>query len=258
MANDETIPLPVVADVMTTPVVTIAASASILDAARLMLAKRISGLPVVGPDGGLVGIVTEGDFLVRGELGTAPDRSPWLDAFISPGKLAAEYVHSHSRRVEEIMSPDVVTAGRDEPLSAAVEVMTRHQIKRLPVIANGRLIGIIARSDLLRALLQVLAVDGPEPAGDAQIRAAILDELGRQSWTIRGLIRVDVADGAVELSGPVFDERERQGIRVAVENVPGVVSVVDRMLSIEPISGMAILPEERAAALPDAVPGRLS
>ncbi len=256
MAHDEKQPLPLVKDVMTTPVVTIAASASILDAAQLMLANRISGLPVVGPDGGLVGMVTEGDFLRRGELGTTADRSPWLEAFTSPGRLAADYVRSHGRKVEEIMTADLVTTGRAETLNAAVEVMIRHHIKRLPVVESGRLIGIIARSDLVRELLQVLSNASPEPESDAQIRTAILDELGRQSWTIRGLIRIDVADGAVELSGPVFDDREREAIRVVVENVPGVTSVVDRMLRIEPISGMVILPEEEAAALPDVPAGR--
>ncbi|MDF2118603.1 CBS domain-containing protein [Roseiarcaceae bacterium H3SJ34-1] len=232
-----------VENIMTTPVISVDPSASIQEAAALMLAHRISGLPVVRRDGTLVGMLTEGDFLRRGELGTERKRSWWLELLVSPGKIADEYVHTHGRKVEEVMSNNVATTPRNAPLDDVVTTMNRHNVKRLPVVENGKVIGIIARSDLLRALARAQPSSDPVAAGDERIRTDIEAELAKQSWG-HGSIHVNVKDGAVILSGVILDDRERQAARVAAENVAGVKSVSDEIVWVEPMSGMVISPAD--------------
>ncbi len=230
-----------VSEIMTSPVVGIEPSASIADAARLMLNSHFSGLPVVTEDKRLVGVVTEGDFLRRGELGTTRKRPRWLEFLTSAGKEAAEYVQTHGRRVEEVMSTEPVTISSDASLEELVEVMTSANIKRVPVVDNGRLVGIVARSDLMRAMLRAMPASTPALGDDRRIAEAVAAELARQPWS--SAIRVKVDQGVVELSGSIFDERAREAARVCAENVAGVKSVTDQLAWIEPMSGMYILPE---------------
>ncbi|MCU4179594.1 CBS domain-containing protein [Bosea sp. BH3] len=227
--------------VMTAPVVSVDPSTSIANAAKLMLSLRISGLPVVESDGTLVGMLSEGDLLRRSELGTERKRPWWLEFLASPGKIADEYVQSHGRKVGEIMATGVVTTQRDASLEDIVELMRKHRVKRLPVVEDGKVIGIVARSDLLRALAKTLTA-GPAIAGDDErIEAAVTAELNKQSWGGNGMIRVHAKDGTVELTGAIFDERARLAARVAAENIPGVKSVSDQIVSVEPMSGMVLV-----------------
>ena len=223
------------AAIMTAPVIGIEPTASISDAAGLMLSKKFSGLPVIRSDGTLVGIVSEGDFLRRGELGTNRKRSRWLEFLVSPGRAADEYVQANGRRIEEVMTTDVVTASPGVPLPEIVELMTCHRVKRIPVVDDGKVVGIITRSDILRALLTVLSA--PSAArDDERIRQDIIAELARQKWAGKDMIDVTVAKGVVELSGAIFDERERQAAIVAAENVAGVKAVKDRLFCPGPLS----------------------
>ena len=141
-----------VKDVMTQNVISVGADEPIVKAARVMLQNRISGLPVVDAKGELVGVVTEGDFLRRREIGTERQRPKWLEFVLGPGKLAQEYVQTSGRKVAEIMTPNPWTVGEDDPLEDVVEVMERRHIKRLPVIRDGRMVGIVSRSNLMHAL----------------------------------------------------------------------------------------------------------
>ena len=168
--------------IMSKPVVGIDPSASITEAAGLMLSKKISGFPVIRGDGLLVGIISEGDFLRRGELGTEHKRSRWLEFLVGPGKAAHEYVRANGRRVEEVMSADVITASPAASLAEVVELMTRHHVKRIPVVDDGKVVGIITRSDLTRALLSVLPDAGPAVVDDERIRQTIIIELAKQKW----------------------------------------------------------------------------
>jgi CBS domain-containing protein len=233
----------VVEDVMSTPVISVEPSATIAEAAKLMLADRISGLPVTTRDGTLVGMISEGDLLRRGELGTERKRSSWLEFIVGPGKLADEYVRTHGRKVEQVMSTDPVTTRRDAPLEEVVTAMTHHQIKRLPVVEGGKVVGIVARSDVLRALARTLPTPPLGAVADDQIGKAVLAELEKQKWGSQ-FIRVHVKNGVVILTGAICDERERQAAKVVAENVPGVEAVVDQLAWVEPFSGMVVLPEE--------------
>ncbi len=224
-------------DIMTMPVVTIATSASVAEAADLMLARNIRCLPVVGDDGSLAGVISEGDFLRRGELGTRRARPRWLEFLVGPGKLADEYVRSSGRRVAEVMTAGVVSAAPGASLPEIVELMATHDIKNVPILDAGKIVGIVSRSDLMRILLRTLPKSGSATVDDEVIRRNILAELRGQSWSVGGdLIGVTVDKGNVELNGAVFDERQRKAAVVAAENVAGVKKVTDKLFCAGPFS----------------------
>ena len=226
-----------VRDVMTLNVISVKADESILNAARLMLQNRISGLPVIDANGALVGVVTEGDFLRRGEIGTSRQRAKWLEFLVGPGRLASEYVHQSGRKVAEVMTPAPLTVGEDDSLETVVQLMESRHIKRLPVMRNGRMVGIVSRANLVRALVRLGGETPVVAADDAAIRDRILATLAKAEWAFG--VDVAVKDGVAEIWGTITDERERQGCIVAAENVPGVKQVHDHLVWVEPMSGMA-------------------
>jgi CBS domain-containing protein len=231
-----------VKDVMTQKVISVQEGDSALKAARLMLQNRISGLPVLDQEGELVGILTEGDFLRRSEIGTQRQRSRWLEFVIGPGRLADEYVHTSGRKVGEIMTPDPQIATENESLETVVEKMERHHIKRLPVMRGGQMVGIVSRANLMHALASLardseVGADDKTPGADSAIRGKILTTLGRLHWAPD--INVVVRNGVVELWGVITDARERQALVVVAENTAGVKQVHDHLVWVEPMSGMA-------------------
>lgn len=227
--------------VMTSPILTISPGATVRQAIELMLEKRVSGLPVVDEIGQLVGLISEGDLLHRSELGTERQRSKWLDFLVGPGRSADHYVHSHSRRVADVMTTDVATVEETTPLEEVVKIMEKRRIKRVPVIRDGGVAGIVTRSDLLRAFLKASAAREASVSDD-DIRQKIYETIEREGWAPAGSIHVKVADGHVTLAGTIFDERERDAIRVCAENQPGVTGVSDDMIWVEPTSGTYMSP----------------
>jgi CBS domain-containing protein len=232
------------ADVMTNRVLTIEVDAPIVKAVRLMLENRISGVPVIDATGRLVGMVTEGDFLRRTETGTEIRRPRWLQFLLSPGRLADEYVRTHARKVGEVMTPDVAAVTEDTPIDEIVRLMERSRIKRVPVLRDGRLVGIVSRADLVRALAGLMAEAAPASLDDTALRNRILADLDKQSWSPRVGVNVTVRNGMVDLWGTITDERERQALCVACENVSGVKDVRDHLCWVEPQSGWLIEPRE--------------
>ena len=223
-------------DVMTTKLITVTPESSVGDAAKLMLEYRISGLPVVDQKGVLVGIVTEGDFLRRGETGTQRRRPRWLEFILGPGRLSSEYVQAYGRKIADVMTSDPVCITEDVSLENVVDTLERHRVKRLPVIRDGKLVGIVSRANLVQAFATVLPrTEGRRPE-DSEIRRQILKEIDRHPWG-GNLVNVTVRDGVAELWGTVLDERERQALRVAVENVPGVTGIKDHIAFVEPYMG---------------------
>ena len=225
-------------DIMTTAVVTIRSNASIIDAVRLMLDQRISGLPVVDENGGLVGIVTEGDLLRRAETGTEKTRPRWLQFFRGPGRQAEDYVLTHGRRVDEVMTRDLVTVSETESLEDIVELMERKRIRRIPVLMDGRLAGVVSRADLLRALVQELTETAPAASSDTDVRQQVVAALSGQPWRGGSHVTAIVTERVVYLEGTITDEREREAIRVAAENIPGVKEVCDHLDYFDPNTGL--------------------
>ena len=224
--------------VMTRRVVSITPDASIWEAACLMLEKEISGLPVIDDKGNLVGIVSEGDCLRRAETGTERRRSRWLEFLTSPGQLASEYVHSHGRKVAEVMTQDVITVTEDAPLEQIVHLMESRRIKRVPVMRGSDVVGIVCRANVLHALASLAAAEPAASKDDTAIREQVLAELDRQSWAPRHLIEVTVKDGIVDLWGAVLVANQRDAAVVAAENVSGVKEVRSHLARVEPVSGM--------------------
>jgi CBS domain-containing protein len=230
-----------VKDVMTSPVISIEPETPVLEAVRIMLQRRISGLPVIDKDGRLVGMVTEGDFLRRAETGTERRRPRWLEFLVGPGQLANEYTRSHGCKVSEIMTCDPVTVLEGTPLEEVVKVMEKRQIKRLPVVRGKEVVGIVSRANLVHALAGLAREVKPVAAGDQAIRDRLVAELAKQPWAPVALIDVIVKDGVVDLWGSLTDERERQAIVVAAENVPGVKRVNDHLAWVDALSGLVLV-----------------
>ena len=230
-------------DIMTRDVATTSADGRLQAAIRLMLDRKVSGLPVVDRAGAIIGILTQGDLLRRVELNTNERHASWLDFFRSPSRPAKDYVATHSRVVGDIMTTTVLTVDEAAPLSEVVSVMQGKHVKRVPVVASGSLVGMVSRADLLRALADCFDDKGDQPApSDVAIREGVLAEFSRQDWTSGGGIKVSVENGEVELEGVIFEEAQRKAIRVAAQNVRGVTVVHDHLVWVEANSGMIHAP----------------
>jgi CBS domain-containing protein len=227
-----------VKDVMTSPVISVEPDASIWQAVRIMLQRRISGLPVIDNQGRLVGMVTEGDCLRRAETGTQRRRPNWLEFLMGPGRLADEYTRSRGRKIQDIMTPDPVTVTEETSLDGVVRTMEKRRIKRLPVVRGNEVVGIVSRANLIHALAGIARELVPTTATDETIRAQLLTELAKEPWAPVALIDVIVRNGVVELWGTITEERQRQALIAAAENVPGVKAVHDRLCWIDAMSGV--------------------
>jgi CBS domain-containing protein len=238
-----------VSDIMTAEVISVRPSDTIAQAIQLMLQNRISGLPVIDDAGELCGIVSEGDLLRRAETSTARRRARWLELLLPPGRLADEYVHTHGRRIDEVMTDKVATVTEDVAVETVVTMMEQSGIKRVPVVRGGKVVGIVTRANLLQALAAFGETMSGSTGSDATIRRRILDEVAREPWGPRYGFNVIVHDGKVDLWGAFFDERERKALRVVVENIPGVKEIHDHMILVEPRSGAVLsVPDESRSA----------
>jgi CBS domain-containing protein len=217
------------ADMMTSPVVTIGSEATVRDAAWTMLTNRISAVPVLDGQRRLVGILSEGDLLRRAETGTQRHRSWWGMFGHGSEQLAAEFVRSHGRKVADVMSRNVITAREDTPAPEIARLMETHGIKRVPIVEDGKLVGIVSRADFLTALTGVQQGATAANGDDAALRATIIVRLGRMPWIQPSIVNVAVRDGIVELTGLTDSHAQRRAVRIVVETTPGVRTVQDNM-----------------------------
>jgi CBS domain-containing protein len=223
--------------IMTRPVITVSPDTTILEAANTMLRQHVSGLPVVDAAGELVGIVSEGDFIRRSEIGTQRRRGRWLKFLLGAGESATDYVHEYGRKVSDVMTMDPFTVADDATLEDIVTSMETNGVKRLPVMRGNRLVGIVSRANLLQAVAS-LAREIPGPtADDDPIRSRIISAIETNYWSPFGL-NVIVRDGIVHLSGVITEERSRQAAMVAAQNVAGVSKVHVLLCWIDTMSGM--------------------
>ena len=239
-------------DIMTQYIVSVGPNDTVARAVRAMLQNDISGLPVLDSNGALVGMITEGDLLRRAETGTQRRRPRWMEFFVGPGQLADEYVHTHGRKVSEIMTADPVTVTEDTPLEEVVAVMEKRHIKRVPVVRGDKVVGIVSRANLLHALARLAGETKPSTADDQTIRERLMAEIGKQRWAPGGAIDIIVRNGVVDLWGSITEERARAALIVAAENTPGVKGVKDHLAWIDPMSGIYFLPPDDVADLPKA------
>ncbi|MBL8579260.1 MAG: CBS domain-containing protein [Mesorhizobium sp.] len=220
-------------DVMTREVIAIAPGSTVAEAAALMIDKRISAVPVV-EDGRLVGLVSEGDLIHRAEIGTEGHaRSWWLGLFRDAGSLAEDYAKSHSRRVADLMTRNVHTITEFTPVATIADLFDHARIKRVPVMRGDSVVGIVSRSDLMKAILATIPPAKPLLVDDANIRTRLLEELQSQPWATTVETSVEVLDGVVSFWGTLGSEDERRACRILAENIAGVRSIEDHRVVID-------------------------
>jgi len=234
--------------IMTRTVISVTPETKIVDAANTMLQKHISGLPVVDATGKLVGIVSEGDFIRRSEIGTQRKRGRFLKFILGPGKEATDFVHEHGRKIGEIMTPQPLTVTEDTPLDEIADLMEKNGVKRLPVMRADKIVGIVTRSNLLQAVASLAREISDPTADDDHIRNRVIDAIEKNDWCPFGL-SVIVRDGIVHLSGVITEERSRKAAIVAAETVTGVNKVHDHLCWVDTMSGMYLnSPEDEGLA----------
>jgi CBS domain-containing protein len=217
-------------DVMTSEVITVDENASVTAVARLLAERGISAVPVVDQENRVIGMVSEGDLLHRAETGTERRRSWWLDMFASTNQLAGDYIKSHSGSVKDVMTRDVLSVSDTTPVADIAILLEANRIKRVPVLRDGKLVGIVSRANLVRAL--AMTINEPSSsaeADDRRIRDRLLAELKAQKWAEVSPANVTVKDGVVHLWSSYYSEQEKRALVVAAENIPGVRRVEDHM-----------------------------
>lgn len=240
-------------DVMTRAPLTAQPDERVRAAAERMVAAQISALPVVDATGALVGLLSEADLLHRAELGTGRTRSRLSALVRGDGGLAADYVESHAVLVRDVMASEVLTIAPDTDLAEVVRLMEHHHVRRLPVLDGGRLVGIVSRADLMKAMatagkwmnaLDAAAVEAGTADGDGAVRDWIVAQIARQPWAPQLGITVIVAHGVVHLCGVILVAEQRNALRVLAEQAPGAVAVKDHLVFIEPLSGAFVDPPD--------------
>ena len=216
-------------EAMTKDVVTVTPEASVADIAALLVRHRISAVPVFSSEGHVVGIVSQTDLGHRSETETEKKRKWWLEAFADPDSKAREYIKSHGLRATDVMTRFVVSVSSKASLAEVAEILDTHRIRQVPVMDDGRLVGMISRADLVRKLAEVkISAPAARPENGA-LQKAIWDRVKAEGWLKSSYVNVTVSDGVVELWGAVDSNEQRRALLVLVEGVSGVRKVVDRL-----------------------------
>jgi CBS domain-containing protein len=226
-------------DIMVSNVVTVRPDQTVQEVAEILLNRHISGVPVLNAAGELVGIVSEGDLMRHADAGTQHRRSWWLRLLMGREGLAYDYIKEHARKVEDVMTRDVITASPDTTVSEIAELLERNRIKRVPIVKDRKVVGIVSRANLLHALAAMRKqVATQKPVADAELRESVLARLKAEPWMRTSLINVTAHDGVVDLWGVVDSANEKHAIRVAAEITPGVRTVNDGII-VRPVINSA-------------------
>lgn len=209
-------------DVMVRDVVTVRPDTDVAEAIKLLTEHDVSALPVLGAAGNLVRMLSEADLIHRVEIGTEKQRPWWVEAVTGASTLAEDFAKSHGKKAGEVMSSGVISVSEDTPLSEIAAVLERNGIKRVPVVKDGKLVGMVSRSNLIQALASVVGRIDHHNETDRQIRLDLLSRLKEQSWTDLGSRNITVSDGVVHLWGLVGSAAERKALLALAEGVPSV------------------------------------
>jgi CBS domain-containing protein len=217
-------------DVMVRDVVTVHPETDVAEAIKLLVEHDVSALPVLDDAGNLVGMLSEADLLHRVEIGSEKHRPWWQEAVTGASTLAADFAKSHGEKVGEVMASGVISVSEDTPLSEIATLFERKRIKRVPVVKDGKLVGIVSRANLIQALATVVGRMDQHDETDRQIRLELMSRLKEQKWTDFGSRNITVSDRVVHLWGLVGSEAERKALLALAEIVPGVSRVADEMI----------------------------
>jgi CBS domain-containing protein len=224
-------------EIMTRDVVTVGPDATVGEIAAILVRNRISAVPVVSGTQ-LLGIVSQTDLAHRSETGTEKRRKWWLEVFADPDAKAREYVKSHGLRARDVMTRFVVSVPEGASLAEVADVLDTHRIRQVPVMSDGRLVGMISRADLVRKLAEVtVAAPAPRPDNGA-LQKAIWEQINAEPWLKSAFVNLAVKDGVVELWGAVDSEEQHRALKVLVEGVPGVRKVVDQISPLPKVVGL--------------------
>lgn len=221
-----------VRDVMTTEVLTVRPETPLKEVAQLLVERGVSGLPVVRQDGLVLGVISEADFVLREERGPAPRHGLLTWLFGEDERTAERRAKLAATTAGEAMTAPAVTIGSGRGIREAAAIMTEQAINRLPVVDDGRLVGIVSRADLVSAFLR----------SDDDLERAVRQEIVRDTlWLEPDAVRIKVEEGIVTLGGLV-DRRSTAEILVRLtRQLDGVISVRDQLSwelddrSIEPM-----------------------
>jgi CBS domain-containing protein len=195
--------------------------------ARLMLEHRISGVPVVDRGGQIVGIITDGDLYRRAEAGSEKQRGTWIDLFTRDSRLAHEFVAAHGHTAADIMTTRIFAVTPEMPLRQIADLFEKQRIRRVPVVSDGALVGIISRANLVQAFISTTKEDARLTLSDQRIRDLVIADYKRLSWGMPSEGNVIVTDGIVHLWGYVPSAVELDVLRIAAQGVPGVKGFED-------------------------------
>lgn len=216
-----------VEEIMTKDVIAVSPKTPVHEAAELMVDHAISGLPVVDDDGKVVGIVSEGDLILREK---PRERTPWWRAFFGDAeRLALEYRKAHGTTVEEVMTRSLITVSPDLPIESAALVLDQHRIRRVPVLADGRLVGIVSRGDLIKVLSRAPAPAGGPPSDDRLVRE-MRARLAQEPWISNRGIVVQAKDGVIALWGLVLTEAEKSALETMARTIEGAKGVESHLV----------------------------
>jgi CBS-domain-containing membrane protein len=217
-------------DVMVSNVITVDVNTTIGEVAAILLNNRISAAPVVDEKGGLVGIVSESDLMRRPEIGTTRRHSWWLELISTKWASANEYIKSHSRKVADVMTRDVITAKPDTPLGDIAALLERNRIKRVPIVEGSKLVGLVSRANILQALASA-AKKLPSLASpdDTKLRKKVVSRMASEPWRPT-MLSVTVQDGTVDLWGLVHSAEQKKAAQLAAETTPGVRAVINNII----------------------------
>jgi len=220
-------------DVMVRDVITVRPDTDVAEAIKMLSKHDVSALPVVDSHDHLLGLISEADLIHRVEIGTEKRRPWWVEAVTGASSLAEDFAKSHGKKVDEVMTKNVISATEDTPLSEIAALFERKRIKRVPITRHGKLVGMVSRSNLIQALASVVGHGDGEAYGvtDREIRRELLDRLAQQPWTDFGSRNIIVSGSAVHLWGLVGSDAERKALIALVEGVPGVSRVSDEMIA---------------------------
>ena len=224
---------------MVTDVISVGPETSVRDVAKVLLANRISAVPVIDDQGRLVGIISEGDLVRRTELGTHHRRSWWLELIsgINKEALAKRFLKSHGRKVRDVMTTNVVTAKPTTLLRDIATVLEKNRIKRLPIVAEGQVVGIVSRANIIQALAGLHEGPAQTMTSDATIRKKVMKQIKAEKWSKGSLMNVTVQSSRVHLWGVVDSEAEKEAARVAAELVEGVKAVENNVTVLPFVAG---------------------
>jgi len=217
--------------IMTQAVVTVGLDTTVSGVAKIMLEHRISAVPVLDQAGALVGIISEGDLLRRAEVGTEHRRSRWMELGFSSRHLAADYVKEHGRKASDVMTRTVITVRPETEIAEIANILASRHIKRVPVVVNSRLVGIVSRTNIVQALASSEKTSEYAAAPqDRDIQEALHQAMRKHQWAfLPSQANIVVRDGVVYLWGYIESEEARRAITVMAENTKGVRRVEDHM-----------------------------